>query len=367
MQLAALLDPRWSAARGAAHAAAEVAPDARRLGDRAALVEARDPRGLSQPGHLSRRAAGSAGRRRTCCSARRPHGIDRCRGAGAGGAAAGAQRGSGGGDAARVEAALGGCPGRSRAASSTMPQRALSARRAAPGRASRWRRTSPAACCAARTARRPVESTLDAPLQSYVAASLRRHLLAVRDRSVRDGAVLVARQRQRRRAGLRRRQRRSLQRTATSTACGARRQAGSALKPFLYGMALDRRLLTAASLLEDTPLELPVAGGLYRPRRTTTTSSADWSACARRWRRRSTFPPCALCSCSASTRSCASCAASASPVWSRTGGYYGPSLALGSARGQPVGAGRTPTALSPRAACGARCACEPARAARHGA
>jgi penicillin-binding protein 1C len=46
----------------------------------------------------------------------------------------------------------------------------------------------------------------------------------------------------------------------------ARRQAGSALKPFLYGMALDHRLLTPASLLEDAPLEMPVAGGMYRPR-----------------------------------------------------------------------------------------------------
>ena len=41
---------------------------------------------------------------------------------------------------------------------------------------------------------------------------------------------------------------------------------GSALKPFLYGLALERRLLTPASLLEDTPLDISVAGGLYRPR-----------------------------------------------------------------------------------------------------
>jgi penicillin-binding protein 1C len=45
----------------------------------------------------------------------------------------------------------------------------------------------------------------------------------------------------------------------------ARRQAGSSLKPFLYGLALDQRLITPASLLEDTPLEIPVSGGLCRP------------------------------------------------------------------------------------------------------
>ncbi|HTQ25030.1 MAG TPA: penicillin-binding transpeptidase domain-containing protein, partial [Candidatus Binataceae bacterium] len=43
------------------------------------------------------------------------------------------------------------------------------------------------------------------------------------------------------------------------------RQPGSALKPFLYALALERRLLTPASLIEDTPLELPEQRGLYRP------------------------------------------------------------------------------------------------------
>ncbi|HEX9418201.1 MAG TPA: penicillin-binding transpeptidase domain-containing protein, partial [Methylomirabilota bacterium] len=45
----------------------------------------------------------------------------------------------------------------------------------------------------------------------------------------------------------------------------ARRQAGSALKPFLYGLAFDERLLTPASLLEDGPLEVATPTGLYRP------------------------------------------------------------------------------------------------------
>jgi len=110
----------------------------------------------------------------------------------------------------------------------------------------------------------PVRSTLDGALQRVASESLRRHLLDVRARHVQDGAVLVAD-------------------TATGEVLAyvggsgdlsgahfvdgiqARRQAGSALKPFLYGLALDRRLLTPASLLEDRPLDLSVAGGLYRP------------------------------------------------------------------------------------------------------
>src|SRR5262249_51215263 len=46
----------------------------------------------------------------------------------------------------------------------------------------------------------------------------------------------------------------------------ARRQPGSTLKPFLYGLAIEQRLLTPGTLLEDAPLELGVAEGLYRPR-----------------------------------------------------------------------------------------------------
>lgn len=110
----------------------------------------------------------------------------------------------------------------------------------------------------------PVRSTFDGALQHTAAEILRRHILAVRARHVQDGAVLVAE-------------------NATGEVLAylggsgtlssaryvdgvqARRQAGSTLKPFLYGMALEQRILTPASLLEDTPLDLPVVGGLYRP------------------------------------------------------------------------------------------------------
>jgi penicillin-binding protein 1C len=105
---------------------------------------------------------------------------------------------------------------------------------------------------------------LDAALQRFAADSLERHVEEVRDRNVDDGAVLVVS-------------------NATGEvwayvgsagaaadapwvdAVRARRQPGSALKPFLYGFAIERRLLTAASLLEDTPLEISEPRGLYRP------------------------------------------------------------------------------------------------------
>lgn len=45
----------------------------------------------------------------------------------------------------------------------------------------------------------------------------------------------------------------------------AARQAGSTLKPFLYAQAIDEHRLTAASLLDDAPLDLAAGGGLYIP------------------------------------------------------------------------------------------------------
>jgi penicillin-binding protein 1C len=45
----------------------------------------------------------------------------------------------------------------------------------------------------------------------------------------------------------------------------ALRQAGSTLKPFLYGMALQGRQLTAASVLDDSPIQLNTPMGLYIP------------------------------------------------------------------------------------------------------
>jgi penicillin-binding protein 1C len=110
-----------------------------------------------------------------------------------------------------------------------------------------------------------VASTLDAGLQRLAAGTLRKHLSTVRAARVADGAVLVV-------------DNASAETLAYVGSSGdlspaalvdgvrARRQAGSTLKPFLYGAALDRRLVTAATLLADSPLELAVAGGLYRPR-----------------------------------------------------------------------------------------------------
>jgi penicillin-binding protein 1C len=109
-----------------------------------------------------------------------------------------------------------------------------------------------------------VRSTLDAALQRVASESLRRQLLTVREGRVGDGAVLVVDDESGdvlayvASSG-------ELSRARDVDAIVARRQPGSALKPFLYALAFDQRLLTPESLIDDAPLEIGVAGGIYRP------------------------------------------------------------------------------------------------------
>ncbi len=109
-----------------------------------------------------------------------------------------------------------------------------------------------------------VASTLDAGLQRTVAETLRTQLLTLGADQVRDGAAVVVDNASGEilayvgSAG---------PASSAGQVDGARapRQAGSTLKPFLYALALERGLLTPASLLDDSPLAIDVAGGLYAP------------------------------------------------------------------------------------------------------
>lgn len=110
-----------------------------------------------------------------------------------------------------------------------------------------------------------VVTTLDPRLQALAAGALRRQLVGLGGERARDGAVVVVD-------------------NATaevlayvggvggaSTApsvdnANAQRQAGSTLKPFLYGQAIERGYITAASILDDSPVQLDTASGLYVPR-----------------------------------------------------------------------------------------------------
>lgn len=115
------------------------------------------------------------------------------------------------------------------------------------------------------TARAAIDSTLDAGVQRLAMASLQRHLRELAGRHVEDGAVVVLDNASGDvlayvgSSG-------ALSAAAQVDHAAALRQAGSTLKPFLYAQALEERRLTAASLLDDRPVNLPTGGGLYIPR-----------------------------------------------------------------------------------------------------
>ena len=107
----------------------------------------------------------------------------------------------------------------------------------------------------------------------------------------------------------------------------ARRQAGSTLKPFLYSLAIERRLLTAASILDDSPLAITTAAGLYVPQNYDHDFKGPVS-CAARSPPRSTCRRCARWSSSAIELSFERFATSASTL-DRDAEHYGYGLALG--------------------------------------
>ncbi len=109
-----------------------------------------------------------------------------------------------------------------------------------------------------------VTTTLDRGIQALAATALRRQLLGLgRDRA-RDGAVVVVDNA----SGDVLAYVGGVGGGSTAAAvdgANAYRQAGSTLKPFLYGMVMERGFLTPASILDDSPVQLDTASGLYVP------------------------------------------------------------------------------------------------------
>ncbi|MGW8269162.1 MAG: penicillin-binding protein 1C [Burkholderiales bacterium] len=110
-----------------------------------------------------------------------------------------------------------------------------------------------------------LRTTLDADLQRLANAVLRRHLAALAARNVEDGAVVVLDNASGDVLAWVGSSGAQLSDASEVDAVLAQRQAGSTLKPFLYGLALERRLLTPASLLLDAPVKLESGAALYVP------------------------------------------------------------------------------------------------------
>jgi penicillin-binding protein 1C len=110
-----------------------------------------------------------------------------------------------------------------------------------------------------------VTCVLDNRVQRFVLNCLVQHLLPLRTQNVKDGAVLVV---ENRTGNVLAYVSHSGDPLSARFVDGiqAKRQAGSTLKSFLYGLAFDERILTPASLLDDSPLDIAVLSGVYQPR-----------------------------------------------------------------------------------------------------
>ena len=107
-------------------------------------------------------------------------------------------------------------------------------------------------------------TTLDASTQRIARDALRGQLAQLRNQDVEDGAVVVLDNASGDvlawvgSSG-------ELSQASEVDAVLARRQPGSTLKPFLYEQAIEQRWLTAASILDDAPARLQTPAGQYVP------------------------------------------------------------------------------------------------------
>jgi penicillin-binding protein 1C len=107
-------------------------------------------------------------------------------------------------------------------------------------------------------------TSLDAGLQRHARDSLDTQLARLAARNVHDAAALVLDNASGRVLAY-------VSRNGPGSDGGASdgvqaaRQAGSTLKPFLYALALEKKYLTAASALDDSPLALSTSSGQYIP------------------------------------------------------------------------------------------------------
>ncbi len=109
-----------------------------------------------------------------------------------------------------------------------------------------------------------VTTTLDRNVQLAAVSALQRQMQMLGAERARDGAVVVVDNA----SGDVLAYVGGIGRNSTAAAvdgADAYRQAGSTLKPFLYAQVIEKGYLTPASILDDSPVQLDTASGLYVP------------------------------------------------------------------------------------------------------
>lgn len=112
-----------------------------------------------------------------------------------------------------------------------------------------------------------IHTSLDGSIQDFAINALREQLRALHQQNVHDGAALVLETKTGRVAAYVANAGQGYSSAVQVDGIQMRRQAGSALKPFVYATAFERRLLEPEALLDDSPADITVAKGkIYHPR-----------------------------------------------------------------------------------------------------
>lgn len=110
-----------------------------------------------------------------------------------------------------------------------------------------------------------IKTTLDRDIQIFSQEILRKQLLNLKSKNVKDGAVLVLENSTGNVLAYVGGAGRDTSSAYEMDGVRSRRQAGSTLKPFIYGLALQKKIITDNTLLNDNPADFQVGTGIYSP------------------------------------------------------------------------------------------------------
>jgi penicillin-binding protein 1C len=110
-----------------------------------------------------------------------------------------------------------------------------------------------------------IKTTLDLNIQILSQEILRKQLLNLKSKNVKDGAVLVLENSTGNVIAYVGGAGRDTSSAYEMDGVKSRRQAGSTLKPFIYGLAIENKIITDNTILNDNPVDIQVGTGIYSP------------------------------------------------------------------------------------------------------
>ena len=110
-----------------------------------------------------------------------------------------------------------------------------------------------------------LRTTLDLEIQIFAQDILKKQLLHLKSKNVKDAAMLILENSTGNVLAYIGGAGRETSSAYEMDGVRSRRQAGSTLKPFIYGLAFDKNIITDNTLVNDNPIDIQVGTGIYSP------------------------------------------------------------------------------------------------------